>query len=945
MLALALAVASTAWAGQHHGRLVLEDFERFGWGGDWVTLHCSERADPRLKPESGEVHGGAQACRLDVPPGESLTVLTHTGTRFTDAGGKPPLPLPGRPERIGLWVRGRKSGHQLSLRLLDARRTTADVSLGYVDFEGWRLLEGQVPQLTPPIGLRGLTVRGGRGPLIVDDVTVTTRADAPLHVAIEPAYHGAEATDDERTQFRVVVQSLAGEPVSGRGRVAAFGPTAGDEPTDWRSFSFEASPETPAEAKVRLRLGAGVHRVVASAGEAEASRRIVVFPTREQGISPSPRHAIRLFGERRDDLWVYESALSPAIVIESRRPTLTLFRALEAVGLSTPRDSLMRIRRRATRTGTRRELIEPWLLVWFGASPQWYSVTFGDGTPCPTFDVPFLVVLEYRPEDLDLDEHGLRLSFRRRAGRVALMPLFGVRRLRPTETARWRGHDDGVRLAVEQCRWWARALRALPIGVEESWKVDPAADEVTFRLRYSYLESRGDWKERPLRVAPAPPLLALAARAGFPARFVPELVPTRCSTAVGPYMAAPGTDELTITMRGMLRHVRRALADAPGDVALADLGLSAQRRELSADVPKMPFWADQLGDRGGLVCESVLRSLLWEDNARYALGDGGLVRALDGLAWQTQGEQAAAALAADHLRGCWYAALHARRHELLRPRWRHIESLRATLRPGPDWATLGLGASDLPFDAHLNAELYFARLAAALGHDEAAVDACGRLVRLFAAGHALAGAAPDYAKRHAPWPTLVGRRDGAAPFGRFLGGSLGLAPGPRPFVSSPSDGGYSFAARHLGKYFAERFQGGPLHYYGRTPQEWARREFRDVPLPTATRRFYTPRLEAGAYGGNYVYDVQPGTDGWPTVSWASHRSPGGGPLVFGTCGTDLNTRGTLHRTRVVSPHLRLTAYRASEAPPPPTTPSSPKPTPPEELRGAADADTPARNRR
>ncbi len=35
--------------------------------------------------------------------------------------------------------------------LLDAKRLTADVELGTVDFEGWQLLEGKVPPLTPPV--------------------------------------------------------------------------------------------------------------------------------------------------------------------------------------------------------------------------------------------------------------------------------------------------------------------------------------------------------------------------------------------------------------------------------------------------------------------------------------------------------------------------------------------------------------------------------------------------------------------------------------------------------------------------------------------------------------------------------------------------------------------------------------------------------------------------
>ena len=85
---------------------------------------------------------------------------------------------------------------------------------------------------------------------------------------------------------------------------------------------------------------------------------------------------------------------------------------------------------------------------------------------------------------------------------------------------------------------------------------------------------------------------------------------------------------------------------------------------------------------------------------------------------------------------------------------------------------------------------------------------------------------------------------------------------------------------------------------------------------------------SGPYATNYVFTVEPGPDGWPALAWHSHRSPAGGPLLFGSMGTERDTKGKLERTVTVTPWLRLSAYSAIEAPPPPKEPESPELPPP-----------------
>ena len=48
--------------------------------------------------------------------------------------------------------------------------------------------------------------------------------------------------------------------------------------------------------------------------------------------------------------------------------------------------------------------------------------------------------------------------------------------------------------------FWASALRALPIDVEEERRINVARDEVEVRLRYRYLRTRSSWIEEERQV-------------------------------------------------------------------------------------------------------------------------------------------------------------------------------------------------------------------------------------------------------------------------------------------------------------------------------------------------------------------------------------------------------------------------------------------------------------
>lgn len=937
--ALVLAAAACAvTAGKYDGRLVIEDFEAFAWGEDWATVQFSPGADPRMKVERATVHSGRQACRLDVPPGESLTLVPQHGTGFVVGGGKPPLPLPGSPERVGLWVHGERSGHRLWLRVLDAAGKTTELSLGGVDFDGWRLLEARTLGLPPPLALAAVVVKGGEGRLVLDDLTVATSAAEPLHLAARLLAPEGDLVEGSPVQCLVSLQSLSQEPVEGCGELVAFEAASPAVAASRARFRFRASATEPFATTVGMRLPAGVYSLAAQAGGAKTTCQAVVHPA-EPRAPERPRSAIRSFSERGDALRVYESALSPALVVETTGDRLTLFRGMAGLGLRPPQHLLTRMHPERT------ELLEPWVLLWFGDAPEWRGVKLADGSPCPTFDVPFLVVLDQSPIGWQT-KAGLDLQFARRGARAAILPLLGVRGADPAETTGWHRSPETMAQLAKVCRFWTPLLRAVPVGVEEEWRVDAERDLVEVRVRFEYLESRTRWGGGGRRAAPVPPLLMLARQAGLSVRFSKEPVATGCATAVGPYYVVPNAEGYTYSLSGILRFVLNAVADLPANIPGPPISLARNYRTLSDDAAKIPFWTAHGKEAGKHAADALARFMLAPANARYVYDKGSSrLRAWDGLAAQVDGDRAAISLAAHTLQGCWYAGLHAGAWEPLHRRWRHIQAIHQTVA-SDDWATLGAGggAGVLPgsqrseawvdADARLDAALYYARLSARLGRPEDFVRGCTQAVKLFAAAYALVAAAPKYVDDLQPWPGLTERR--GRTIGACLRGRIGFAPGPPPFLATPTDGGYCFAAEFLGEYYREGFRSGPLDYFGRSPAEWSQRLFVAIDAPAASDRFCPAPPSSGTFATNYTYTVEDGPDGWPALVWRSHRAPAGGPLAFGSIGTLPQAEGKLARSHTVSPWLRLTAYRASEALPPPKEPECP--TPPQPERPSAEKD-------
>jgi len=304
------------------------------------------------------------------------------------------------------------------------------------------------------------------------------------------------------------------------------------------------------------------------------------------------------------------SRLTPFFAVETDLDKLQLFEGLarksegQPSWIAFPARGGPRCARLAAAGVQGSELAECWFLVWFNGSQNW------------GFDAPVLVVLQRRPRELRLDRDALVVDFGgRECGLVAVAPLCGVRRLALAETAAWsRGLPAEV---LGLARRLASSVRALPVGCAEEFEPS-AGGWVRVVNRFAYLRTEDDWSTAPLEIAPVPPVLALAAELGYPARIEGAVEDPRIATFHGPWRFVPGADVLRYELPGPGPYLDSAW-DAPPAGSGADQAPWARearatlnetaRRELPGDIaglkpPIAQTWA--LGSHAQRVTSAII---------------------------------------------------------------------------------------------------------------------------------------------------------------------------------------------------------------------------------------------------------------------------------------------------------------------------------------------------
>ncbi len=263
------------------------------------------------------------------------------------------------------------------------------------------------------------------------------------------------------------------------------------------------------------------------------------------------------------DLALIHTELSPATLFHSQSKTLSFFTPLAETGLGGPTFAAI-----STQQGPKifkpGDLIEPlrmresWFVVWFSGASGWTN-----------WDSPWFLTLQHRPTKIRFDTNGLHFTFADEAGYAALMPIYGY--YKPAQLAQqslpfyqtkekkkrvltWEWFKALPADPLARARYWASVLREFPIACDERFSVDRGQDSVTLRQTFQWLSWTDDWKTEHLKLAPISPVLALAYKEGFPARFSKQAFDMEIPTIYGPLYGVEGTDSYEVTLP-VLRYV------------------------------------------------------------------------------------------------------------------------------------------------------------------------------------------------------------------------------------------------------------------------------------------------------------------------------------------------------------------------------------------------------
>ncbi len=274
----------------------------------------------------------------------------------------------------------------------------------------------------------------------------------------------------------------------------------------------------------------------------------------------------------------HKSPYSPAQLVNTDSRQITLFHNLSEWGLGSPTHLAF-----STKGGvkvfsgdaikTEEVLTESWLLVWFQGGEGWDKIRFRPyvlpgfdprwnqyvppewqkPSPTPSFDIPYLISLQHKPDLIRKDKDGLTIRFSSKCGFLSLMPLYGILRIPQDETSKW--HNSLPQDVIERCRFWNKALKNFPTYCQEDFAIDRANDKIIIRQTFESIEIDDDWGTEKVIFSPVAPRVGLAYEFGFPVEFSHPVIDTELATLSGPLYIILGTDSYTYTMKGLLKYV------------------------------------------------------------------------------------------------------------------------------------------------------------------------------------------------------------------------------------------------------------------------------------------------------------------------------------------------------------------------------------------------------
>lgn len=219
-------------------------------------------------------------------------------------------------------------------------------------------------------------------------------------------------------------------------------------------------------------------------------------------------------------------------------------------------------------------LADNWVLLW----------------PAAEFPaVPVLVVLKQSPSEIQPLFTGERLDaldlvFPAQVGHVILATPLGIGALRSEKTT----SPEPLGKAIRLCRFWSKALLAYITHCQEYFKIDEATGGVSIVQRYEYRLLADAWQTSPVRVAPYPPALALAAQICDGIKLPSEAVDLEFPTKYGPLKALVGRGSASYRLPEPPAVSRIPLAPAEGSPARREI---RQRQVITRPAPDRPLAA------------------------------------------------------------------------------------------------------------------------------------------------------------------------------------------------------------------------------------------------------------------------------------------------------------------------------------------------------------------
>lgn len=822
--------------------IVLDDFAYPAWGVRWTTLEFSKYTPPQMTA----VEAGGAAARVELPAGGRMVLTTQQESKDWDGiRGKLPWPLPGTPQRLHLRTTiGGSEPVTIAFLVRDRegqQARTQPVTLQPGDQP--QDVEAAVAAMQGPVHFVGIELsRGGREgtepqPVLLHRLAVTSdEVEETLFVAAGRTSYDQAPVAGQPVELRVRAQRAdpQGEPIRVRAtvtrRYAAQGAEGQHQPVP-----ADLSGQVPADGSAPLVLQwtppepgiydvtfefAGVQpaqyllldresRTGRERRPVPATVEVVAYHDTFSDGEPAQANLERIQAAAGQDaaVKVYRTNLSPAVLVHANTPApLKLFDGIQAQGLAVPQYVAVpeaggvKVYRAAEASFA--AMSEPWLVFFAGDARGWGDIrikTRNRSMPAP-IDVPWLVVLQRRPQGLQAQESGLILQT---GGPqyVAIMPLRGTRTFEPTRTAQWASQGMPAEQA-QHASAWARRLQRYPVYVQEDFRVDPAADTVTVRQQFTYLDLGGNEWNAPLApYAPVSPMLAMAQQQRFPVVFRTvdgqerPVADLGVVSAVGPVSGIDGANDYEYRISGMMKYInedRRPVLEGGGplaeqvremirtqtpgegepetptsrwtpgltlreDYGIAMVGNSERHGLLGATIPYVDE-DEALWRKRTLLVDALF---LVNPHNTYAMQNErtGRIYDMEGMAWgRFRGWVDNNAYTADILRALGYYAAYTGDLELIRRHWPNLRAKFAVVcdfqRHG-EWelSCFDTGGGDT-WDSVCNGVIGFARLASLVGDDESYRYAAYYFAKRAATlpGHRQTN---EYVAQQPYWPALL----------------------------------------------------------------------------------------------------------------------------------------------------------------------------------------------